>query len=315
MGTGRYRQVVPDLVERLEKRIRRHISEAMPAKQGYFEEQTLVNLMIDYRVWRSRFVQPLPRRVHLSREFRKSSKRQTHAVALAMIEANIASGEDLNAHLSTRVSHPVGGDPTKPPSQRADRDLLLAEWGVHHLHLSTEMGKNGFTKRTADVLFVVFRGSGAYLLGIFGHPQHENWAAEEIFAVMARNWPDAGLVHEANYVVGLSQEYSDEDRLELRRAGMNTALQIDGKVFSPGGIGMALDGTPLLAVQASQQVMWELSRWEKDTAKRLGEVEGVPRPTYWLPAVRFRCRASRSTPALPAGPPSCRLGGSAELHS
>jgi hypothetical protein len=37
VGTGRYRQVVPDLVERLEKRIRRHISESMPAKQGYFE--------------------------------------------------------------------------------------------------------------------------------------------------------------------------------------------------------------------------------------------------------------------------------------
>jgi hypothetical protein len=278
--------VVPHLVERLEKRIRRHLSASMPAGQGYFEEQTLVNLMIDYRVWRSRFVQPLPRRVNLSKEFRKSSKRQMHAAALTVIEANIARGEDLNAHLSTRISRLVGGDPAKPPSQRTDRDLLLAEWGVHHLHLSTEMGKNGFMKRTGDVLFVVFRGPDAYLLGIFGHPQHENWAAEEIFAVMARNWPDAGLVHEANYVVGLSQEYSDEDRLELRKASMNSALQIDGKVFSPGGIGMALDGTPLLAVQAAQQVMWELSRWEKDTAKRLGEVDGVPRFAYWLPAIR-----------------------------
>lgn len=158
--------------------------------------------------------------------------------------------------------------------------------GVHHLHLSTEAGKNGFTKRTADVLFVVLRGAEAYLLGIFSHPQHENWAAEEIFAVMVRNWPDAGLVNEASYVLGLSQEYSDEARLELRNAGMNSALQIDGKVFSPGGVGMTLDGTPLLAVQASQQLAWELRQWENDTRQRLGEVDGVPQPDQWLPAIR-----------------------------
>lgn len=300
--------MVADLVERLEKRIRRHISESMPAKQGYFEEQTLVNLMIDYRVWRSRFIQPLPRRVHPSRELRKCSKRQAHAVFLTMIEAKIAKGEDLNAHLSTRVSRPVGGDPTRPISQRADRDLLLAEWGVHHLHLSSEMGRNGFTKRTADVLFVAFRGTNAYLLGIFGHPQHENWAAEEIFAVMARNWPDAGLVHEANFVVGLSQKYSDGDRLELRKAGTNSALQIDGKVFSPGGIGMTLDGTPLLAVQASQQVMWGLSQWREDTAKRLGEVEGAPSTTYWLPAVRVSVPGFEEYAGFARGPNFAPVG-------
>lgn len=294
--------MVPELVERLEERIRRHIAESMPATQGYFEEETLVNLMIDYRVWRSRFVQPLPRRVHLSRELRRSSQRQMHAVALAMIEAKIAKGEDLNAHLSTRVSCPVGGDPTKPLAQRADRDLLLAEWGVHHLHLSTEMGKAGFTKRTADVLFIAVRGSNAYLLGIFSHPQHDNWAAEEIFAVVARNWPDAGLVHEANYAVGLSQKYSDEDRLELRKAGTNSALQIDGKVFSPGGIGMTLDGTPLLAVQASQQVMWELSQWKQDAAKRLDEVKGSPQPTYWLPAVRVSVPGFEEYAGFASGP-------------
>lgn len=237
---------MPDLVERLEKRIRRHVSESMPVEQSYFEEQTLVNLMIDYRVWRGRFIQPLPRTVHRSDEFMKSSKRQAHAAALEVIETKIATGEELNAHLSTRVSHPAGGDSTMPPSKRADRDLLLAEWGVHHLHLSTEMRKDGFTSRTADVLFVVFREADAYLLGIFDHPQHENWAAENIFAVMVRNWSDAGLVLKSSFATGLSQEYSDDDRLELRKAGMNSALQVDGKVYSPSGGGIALDGTPLL---------------------------------------------------------------------
>ncbi len=279
-------RLMADLTERLEKRIRRHIYESMPAEQAYLEEQTLVNLMIDYRVWRGRFVQPVPRTVRLSTEFEKSPKRQVHSVALEVIEKRIAAGEDLNAHLSARVAHPTGGDATAPPSKRADRDLLLAEWGVHHLHLSTEMRKDGFTKRTGDVLFVVFREADAYLLGIFDHPERENWAAEEIFAVMVRNWPDRGLVLTSNFAIGLSQEYSDEDRLQLRQAGMNSALQVDGRVYSPAGGGMALDGTPLVEVQAAQQVMWELSRWKEDASRRLGEVEGIPRFAYWLPAIR-----------------------------
>jgi len=239
----------------------------------------------DYRVWRGRFIQPLPRTVHCSEEFIKSPKRRAHFAALEVIETKTATGEDLNAHLSTRVSRPVGGEPSKPPSKRADRDLLLAEWGIHHLHLSAEMRKDGFTNRTRDVLFAAFREADAYLLGIFDHPQHENWAAEKIFAVMVRNWPDAGLVLGSDVVIGLSQEYSDEDRLQLRKAGMNSALKVDGKVYSPSGGGVALDGSPLLEVQAAQQLMWELSRWEEDFEKRLGEGDGVPQAAYWLPTI------------------------------
>jgi hypothetical protein len=121
------------------------------------------------------------------------------------------------------------------------------------------------------------------LLGIYRHPQHENWAAEEIFAVMVQNWPEAGLVHEPQFVIGLSQEYSDDDRLELRNFGVNTGLKINGKVYSPGGIGMSLDGTPLLAVKEAQQVMWGLDQCRKDPSQWLAGVKDVPNPAEWRP--------------------------------
>ena len=201
--------------------------------------------MIDYRVWRGRFLQPRPRTVHRSAELKRRSKSEEHFKALAAIEAKIAKGEDLNLHLSTRISMPVGGDAADPLAKRSDRDLLVAEWDVHHLHLSTEMETNGFTKRTGDVLFAIFRDSDAYLLGIFEHPAHANWAATEIFAVMVRNWPEAGLVIEAKSVVGLSQDYSDGDRLKLRKSGVMSLQEVDGKVYSPASIGLTTAGTPL----------------------------------------------------------------------
>lgn len=280
-------RAMPDIVERLERRIRRHIAEAMPAKPGYIEERSLSSLLIDYRVWRGRFVQPLPRRVRRSAELEGSPKSEEHARALEAIEAKVAQGDDLNPHLSSRIALPVGGENSEPLARRSDRDLLLAEWGIHHLHLSTEMGKGGFTKRTGDVLFAVFRNSDAYLLGIFEHPAHANWAAEEIFAVLVRNWPKAGLVIEARSVIGLFQEYSDEDRLKLRKSGVTNALEVDGKVYSPAGIGLTTAGTPIEATREANRLMWELNGWREDPYRRLRHVEGVSHSAYWLPALHL----------------------------
>ncbi len=268
--------------------MRRHITEAMPAKPGYIDEQNLSSLLIDYRVWRGRFIQPRPRNVHRSAELEKSSKSGEHAEALAAIESKIVKGEDLNPHLSSRISLPVGGDGSDPLTARSDRDLLLAEWGIHHLHLSAEMGKGGFTRRTGDVLFAVFKGSDAYLLGVFEHPSHANWAAEEIFAAMVRNWPEANLVMEAKGIIGLSQKPSDDDRLILRKSGVMSAQEIDGKVYSPAGLGLTTAGTPMEATRQADVVLWELNRWRDNPYRLLRDVEGVSRFAYWLPALQLQ---------------------------
>jgi len=276
-----------EMVHELEELIQDRISTEMPMQAGYLNGQSLVHLMIDYRVWRGRFVQPCRRKVHRSAEMSRSPKVTEHGAALATIEAKLVAGESIEAHLSFRIKEPVGDvvAPSDSLQKRKDRDLLLAEWGVHHLHLSTEPHhrRTGFVQRTDDVLFVVFRESDAYLLGIYGHPEHDNWAAKEIFAAMVRNWPEAGLVNESRFATGLSQEYLDDDRLELRNFGVNTALMIDGKVYSPGGLGMSLDGTPLVAVQEVQQMAWELEQCRKDPAQCLAGVNGIPRSAQWRP--------------------------------
>jgi hypothetical protein len=162
------------LVEDLEGLIRDHISAEMPTQPGYLEGKSLVHLMIDYRVWRERFVQPCRRRVHRSAEMNESPSSAEHAEALADIEAKLAGGEDIEAHLSFRIRDPLGdgGQPSDPLHKRRDRDLLLAQWGVHHLHLSARPHhrKQGFVERTDEVLFAVFREADVYLLGIYAIP-------------------------------------------------------------------------------------------------------------------------------------------------
>ena len=40
--------------------------------------------------------------------------------------------------------------------QKNDRDLLIADWGIHHLHFSTQIESDGFVIRTRDLLSAYF---------------------------------------------------------------------------------------------------------------------------------------------------------------
>lgn len=211
-------------------------------------------------------------------------KAAEHSSALAAIEGKIKAGGDLNPHLSTRVAEPLRPDLPASPHKRSDRDLLLADWGVHHLHLSTEVRSDGSVKRGRDVLFAVFMPEDAYLIGIYDHQPHANWAAEEIFGVMVREWPQAELAIEIGGV-SLAQKPSDQDRQQLRQGGVQSMMEIDGKVYIPRRFGLTTAGTPIYITRQVNQVMWDLRDAREGLEERLRQVEGVPAGAYWAPAL------------------------------
>ncbi|OAI39978.1 hypothetical protein AYO39_02165 [Actinobacteria bacterium SCGC AG-212-D09] len=144
-------------------------------------------------------------------------------------------GEDLTPHLSERVETAYISESDRPglPGQRrdADRDRMLNAWGIHHLHLSSEPGRDGFNARGGDLLYAIFRPDHAYLLGIH---THNDWAREGLVRVIVRNWPDAGLFLRSNIVQGMTTQFTDDDRRQLRRAAVNEALyEVDGAFYGP----------------------------------------------------------------------------------
>lgn len=215
MGSGSHARVlatppsVTALVEALEAEIRRHVLSALPPDPtGDTAAMDCRTLLHVYGGWRVRHVDQRPRSVYRARELLSSPHLAKYGSALEVIAKRVADGEDLTPHLTTRTRHAYmpGQRPTEPTT-RQDRDLLLADWGIHHLHLSTAPHArfSGFTARTDEVLFAAFRGKSAYLIGIHPHPEHHNWAARAILEVAARNWADAGVLHRLEYVIGLSQ--------------------------------------------------------------------------------------------------------------
>jgi hypothetical protein len=268
-----------DIVERLKKKTRRHVRASMPAEATFLDQMDLVNLLIEYRTWRGQFIAPVPRAVHRSDRLLETELPAEQAQILEEIVAELETGEDQTGRLSSsvqRVPRPGRGGATR-------RDHLLSDWGVHHLHLSRRRDGGGFLSRTDDVLLAVFTGDAAYLIGIFGHPGEDNWAAREIFATVVRNWPDAGLAQEMKGGLGLSREYTDADHEKLRKAGLAGPIEVDGKIWVPRGIGQTLAGTPIEATREAQSLMWAFKGWKEDTDAKLAGMEGARQGAYWLP--------------------------------
>lgn len=45
--------------------------------------------------------------------------------------------------------------------READRDRMLAAWGIHHMHLSSIEEKGGFNQRGGELLYAIFRPDDA----------------------------------------------------------------------------------------------------------------------------------------------------------
>jgi hypothetical protein len=127
-----------------------------------------------------------------------------------------------------------------------------------YLHLSTALDADGFVTRSGDVLFVAVTGTDAYLLDIRKHEKDgDNWAAQAVFAILVRNWPRSGLVRPFEGL-GVSQRHRDDARRELHAASTTSLMEIDGKVYAPGGVGQTTAGTPIGATQAANEFTWAL---------------------------------------------------------
>jgi hypothetical protein len=272
-----------NLVERLEKRLRLHALAELPKENGQkheLETLELRDLLTAYGNWRYRCPPPRPRSVHISRELEKEMEAGEAPKTLEMLIQQIKDGGDLKPFLSRSVK--VALDQRKGIAHHLhkDLDLLLAEWGVHHLHLSALIQKDGFAKRTGDLLFVVLRPDDAYLIGIF---PHGSWTKRTVAERAVRNWPEAELFLRSNYAIGLTHEWDESESAALRRGGLTQTMMIDGHVCSPQG--QTLGGTSLTISRQVMNLMWELSDWKAHGEDRLMEIAGGSF-VYWLPAVQ-----------------------------
>jgi hypothetical protein len=263
-----------DLRSALEAAARQYLLDKMGAdSSGEAAALDLRELLSVFFNWRARLIPPRPRNCHVSNELRASPKATEHKADLDALVAEIVAGADLTPHLSKKVAtaYQAGGDAVATHA-REDRDLLLAEWGVYHLHLAQTAGEDGFVKRANDLLFAMFAPDDAYVIGVY---EHGSWGLTEVLEIVVRNWPDAKLML-PTHAIGLAQKFTDEERLALQKAGLaSPMIEVDGKVWVASALGQTLDGKASRAGRRAMGVMWTLSSWEDQRDALLAEAEAA----------------------------------------
>ena len=246
----------------LEDAVRGYVLQALsPGERDELHSVPLRDLLTTFFNWQSRSIPARPRACQISTEMATSPKFTRHRAALDSLIAMIESGADLAPHLSKKTTiayaSPAEGE---IPGQRADRDLLLGEWGVHHLHLAERHARN--------LVYAMFTTTTAYLIGVY---DHRSWGLTEVLRIVVANWPDAGLMLETT-AIGLSQDFSDNDRLQLRKNGINTpGVVVNNKLWVPSALGIAADGTAMRAATRAMDFIWRLRAWEDEPDARLAE--------------------------------------------
>ncbi len=219
-------------------------------------------LLVIYLNWQSRLVATLPRQVLWSRAFDANPVRTERAATVAAIIEDIEQGRLLTKYLSRSVN--VGfalpaNRSKKQLGRRRDLDLLLNDWGIHHLHISTEVEADCFVKRGGPVIFAIFKPERAYLIDIM---DHGDWAREQVIRVIVETWPNDGLVNELKGVLGMSRSYTDKERVQLRAAGMSTFVELDGRVYLPS-LGISTAGTSTATTMHAMRILRALKHFEE----------------------------------------------------
>ena len=234
-----------------EKDVRDFVLSKLPCEHEYLNEleaEETDQLLITYANWSERIVSKTPR-IAVESQSLKTNPLRSPANFGSVVDGiirKIQEGDDIVPHLSKAITK--GYRPNQPSPKnlgaRPDLDLLLSDWGVHHLHLSLNVEPDGFVSRTGPLLLVAFKSATAFLIDIIEHGQ---WTKRSVMETVVYEWPDEGIIYELNGALGLAESYNENEHAQLRKAGVNTALEIDGKVWMTGG-GIATAGNSVASV-------------------------------------------------------------------
>jgi hypothetical protein len=158
--------------------------------------------------------------------------------AYELIKQDILSGESLKKYQSRKLK-----------TLDYDDDML-SHWGIQHLHLGLEVQSDGYIERTDDLLFVFFKESKAYIVGIYNHT---SWCDMDIIESIHKNWPSELAVYKSNSTApALTQE--QYKTLRSKNACCNIVVS-DGTEYMPPGGGVTANGAPMTGTFNSQKII------------------------------------------------------------
>ena len=192
------------------------------SKKTSEEKQSLYtqNLIYEYSNLRQRLIPAKPRKIVYAKDFTIIPE---YEKGLRFLEEKIRKGDTLTPHLSRKI---LDAD---------SQDGLLFDFGVYHLHLGEREDSRhaGLIEGREKILYAVFTDDIAFFICI---DSHGRWGDLELLRIIQAEFPQVLEKWEMKDVTALTFYPTESERVELRKNGINTPIEINGKYYmSPGG--------------------------------------------------------------------------------
>ncbi|AFM14124.1 hypothetical protein [Turneriella parva] len=181
---------------------------------------------------REKVPDPKPRKIIRSTQFICPPEYQT---GLDSLTKAIESGKNLLPYMSRQI--------IKPSAQ----DGMLFDFGIFHMHLGTgpDTKRSVLVAGTKDVVYCVFDDKNAYLLKI---GDHGLWADITLLELVQLEFEHLLKRWEFNGIIAVENSLTPQQRIDLRKAGGNSILEVNGKFYAPPGGGINTAGTSVNSV-------------------------------------------------------------------
>jgi hypothetical protein len=223
------------------------------------EVPNLSSPLLRWLDFRLRYVDPQPRQIAFSRKFPKRGLPDSTKKAFKKFCERIEKGGDINPYQGRGLilRNDFSGDRNDTRT-----DLLWADWGIHHFHLSNEpLSKDQYFSRSADYLaFCLVGGNLIAFIDILRHPdKKEGFANPELIRTVASSWPDYMAQFKLNGIAAGRQHHTQTEIHSLRANGCSPSLNIKNVAYFSPGMGITSAATPLRVTLSYDRVR-ELTR-------------------------------------------------------
>lgn len=220
----------------------------------------LDNKALDWLHYLARRIPARPRAVTLSNN--AIAKLSTYP-AIADLKSELELGQDVSPRLSNRI---------RTQKSKHTADPMFNDWQISHFHLGRAYARPDSTSRTRELLFAYLTGEKAVLLDV---GDHSSWSKQDLLSILLSTDEAEMTPYEMNGVLGLSQNYSDDDLAKLRSGGVSSSLQIQGRFFMSPGMGVTTSKHGVRFTMFLLNLRRAMEALEKDIAANNFTVPGL----------------------------------------
>lgn len=220
------------------------------------KEDNLSSPLVRWLDFISRYIPERERQLVLSKELANKLEMELPKQVKEQFDSFVRrsiNGLDLNPFQSKGLI--LHNDISDKKKQKRT-DLLFADWGILHFHLSNEIKpENYFSSRSDWLLFALVYGDVIFCIDILSHSEADVFSRKTMVEGVYNNWPSLLRDYELEGIVS-GEDWNDSEIAGLRKAGASSSYSIDGKVFIPRGLGLTMAVVPLKNIKMVQNVIY-----------------------------------------------------------